>query len=253
MALLGNSLWQLVAQSDAITKAVLVILCGMSTACWTVVLYKIMLLWSKKRKMALANMRIKEVHNIDDVVSVAASCGDSLPGFALSRALNMIKSLSVSGTYVVSARSWQILNEGMGGIVDAVVHREESYLGVLSTSAAVSPLLGLFGTVWGLIHAFIDISHKQAADIAVVAPGIAEALITTLAGLLVAIPAAMMYHYFVLSARSFESQVSVLLERVMMLVHIQSERSFENDMIGMHDKSFNQPNSQARMHNELGA
>ena len=66
---------------------------------------------------------------------------------------------------------------------------------MLSVSAAVSPLLGLFGTVWGLVHAFVRIGELQTADIATVAPGIAEALITTLAGLMVAIPALVMYHY----------------------------------------------------------
>ena len=91
--------------------------------------------------------------------------------------------------------------------VDTLVSNEESYLAVLSTSAAVSPLLGLFGTVWGLIHAFISISEKQAADIAVVAPGIAEALVTTLAGLIVAIPALIMYNYLALRIRTIEGQI----------------------------------------------
>ena len=68
-------------------------------------------------------------------------------------------------------------------------------LSILSTSAAVSPLLGLFGTVWGLIHAFIRISERQSADIATVAPGIAEALITTLTGLAVAVPSLIMFNY----------------------------------------------------------
>ena len=79
--------------------------------------------------------------------------------------------------------------------VDAIVVHEESYLPFLSTSAAVAPLLGLFGTVWGLIHAFMRISEKQVADITTVAPGIAEALVTTLAGLFVAIPALIMFNY----------------------------------------------------------
>ena len=78
---------------------------------------------------------------------------------------------------------------------------EESYLPFLFTSASVSPLLGLFGTVWGLVHAFIRISEKQSADITTVAPGIAEALITTLAGLLVAVPALVMYHYLIAQIR----------------------------------------------------
>jgi biopolymer transport protein ExbB/TolQ len=75
-------------------------------------------------------------------------------------------------------------------------------------------LLGLFGTVWGLIHAFIRISEKQAADITVVAPGIAEALITTLAGLIVAIPALIMYNYLIVRVRHIETQMVQLADRI---------------------------------------
>ena len=68
-------------------------------------------------------------------------------------------------------------------------------MGVLATTASISPLIGLLGTVWGIMYSFINISSQKAASIDVVAPGIAEALITTLAGLIVAIPA-MIGHNF---------------------------------------------------------
>jgi len=75
---------------------------------------------------------------------------------------------------------------------------------IFTATIAISPLLGLFGTVWGLIHAFMRISEKQSADIATVAPGIAEALITTLAGLMVAIPAVVMLCYLQSQVRALE-------------------------------------------------
>ena len=78
--------------------------------------------------------------------------------------------------------------------VDVVMAHEESYVSLLATSAAIAPLLGLFGTVWGLVHAFMSIHELQSADIATVAPGIAEALITTLVGLMLAIPALVMFN-----------------------------------------------------------
>ena len=79
-----------------------------------------------------------------------------------------------------------------------MILHDEAYVPILSSCAAVAPLLGLFGTVWGLIHAFLQISQTQVADLATVAPGISEALITTLAGLMVAIPALIMYNYLIL-------------------------------------------------------
>ena len=68
-------------------------------------------------------------------------------------------------------------------------------MGILATTANISPMIGLLGTVWGIMYSFINISRQGSASIGTVAPGIAEALITTLAGLLVAIPA-MVGHNF---------------------------------------------------------
>ena len=84
-------------------------------------------------------------------------------------------------------------------------------------SAAVGPLLGLLGTVWGLVHSFIDISQKQSADIVTVAPGIAEALITTIAGLLVAIPAVMLFYYVLSKVKAIESQLYMIADRVVLV------------------------------------
>ena len=84
------------------------------------------------------------------------------------------------GQHVNNVVNGILVSNNMDRILDDMIGNEESYLPVLSTSAAISPLLGLFGTVWGLIHSFISISQRGSADIVTVAPGIAEALITTL-------------------------------------------------------------------------
>jgi biopolymer transport protein TolQ len=118
----------------------------------------------------------------------------------------------------LTSRSYEIMQYHIDQMVENVVAEEESYLPILATSAAVAPLLGLFGTVWGLIHAFIRISEKQAADITVIAPGIAEALITTLAGLIVAIPALVLYNYLVIRVRQLEGQIIHLADRLMFIV-----------------------------------
>lgn len=78
-------------------------------------------------------------------------------------------------------------------------------LPILATTAGVSPFIGLFGTVWGIVHSFMGISHQSSASIAAVAPGIAEALITTAVGLFTAIPAVVGYNYFVQKIRSMNS------------------------------------------------
>ena len=101
--------------------------------------------------------------------------------------------------------------------IGTLMLEEECYLPLLGSSAAVSPLIGLFGTIWGLIHAFLDISKEKSADISTVAPGIAEALITTLAGLVVAIPAMIAFHYFSHELRRIESQLLDIGEMLLIL------------------------------------
>ena len=74
--------------------------------------------------------------------------------------------------------------------------RIESTLGFLATTGSASPFIGLFGTVWGIMHAFRGIGARGSASLAVVAPGISEALIATAAGLAAAIPAVIFYNYY---------------------------------------------------------
>jgi biopolymer transport protein TolQ len=79
------------------------------------------------------------------------------------------------------------------------MNKLQSGMGILATTAAISPLLGLLGTVWGIMYSFINIGQQGSASIATVAPGIAEALVTTIAGLVVAIPA-MVGHNFLMGS-----------------------------------------------------
>jgi len=85
--------------------------------------------------------------------------------------------------------------------------RLESQLPFLATVVSVSPFLGLFGTVWGIMRAFIDIKTYGSAHIMVIAPGIAESLITTVIGLCVAIPAVVFYNYLANRVRKFTDEI----------------------------------------------
>ena len=85
--------------------------------------------------------------------------------------------------------------------------RLENLLAFLATTGSITPFIGLFGTVWGIMNAFISIQSEKAAGLDVVAPGIAEALIATALGLAAAIPAVMAYNYFVRRLRVLESEI----------------------------------------------
>lgn len=101
-------------------------------------------------------------------------------------------------------------------VEDTVAHYERM-IPFYTAAAAVAPLLGLFGTIWGLVHAFIEIQASQSTDLAAIAPGIAEALLTTLAGLIVAIPAVLAYHTTSALSGSIELLMWQLITRIRMI------------------------------------
>jgi len=219
--ILGNALWQLVQQSDWVSKLVLLILAGMSVLCWAIFFYKLILLRIKKKQLGRAIKSVQEAETLDTILTLVSEQNGTVPGYFLSRNLGFLKSqleraqAEVNG---LSLAQHELVQQHMYQVTDDMVQAEESYLPVLQTCAHVAPLLGLFGTVWGLVHSFIRISQQQSADIATVAPGIAEALITTLAGLMVAIPALIMFNYLTVQVRRVEQQLVRLAERFGFLV-----------------------------------
>jgi biopolymer transport protein TolQ len=215
--LLGNSLWTLVKQSDVVTKIVLLILLFMSIFCWAIFFYKIIMFRIKRRQLLEALPSLKRVTSIEGLITVANRFANTLPGYVVSKSLIEFKHV-MQGDDGIKNIVTQDSREQIAGAVDQVVldlvATEESYLPFLSVSAAISPLLGLFGTIWGLVDSFVKIGQMQSADIATVAPGIAEALITTLAGLMVAIPALVMYHYCINQVRWIERQLYVCADQI---------------------------------------
>ncbi len=219
---MGNALWHLVAQSDAMTKTVLLILLIMSVTCWAVVLYKCVLNVIKRRHMKKLQAQLNQIKTFEELRMLAAQFADTVPGYFLAQNLSFLKSvLETKGEDPrLSDRDMSYIQEHIDQTLEEIISNEQSLLPILFASASVSPLLGLFGTVWGLVHAFVSISQQQTADISTIAPGIAEALITTLVGLVVAIPALALYHYLQSHVRKAELQYTRLADRYLWLVNI---------------------------------
>jgi len=209
----GNSMWHLVRQSDLISQTVLVILFMMSVLCWTIFICKFILFRLRKRDLERVNQQLSMVRNLDDMTRLASQYHKTIPGQFISQTIIFLNDLVEARPQRV-AQDYEILQYRIDQAVDKLMQNEESYLPVLSTAAAVSTLLGLFGTVWGLVHAFMSISEKQSADISVVAPGIAEALLTTLAGLIVAIPTLVMYNFLSIQVKRIEGQLTEIADKV---------------------------------------
>ena len=96
--------------------------------------------------------------------------------------------------------------------------------GVLATIGATAPFVGLFGTVWGIMNSFIGISKSQTTNLAVVAPGIAEALLATALGLAAAIPAVVIYNVFARSIAGYRAQLGDASAEVLRLVSRDLDR-----------------------------
>lgn len=221
----GNSLWQLVAQSDTVSKGVLLLLFCMSIACWTIFIGKLALLYAQERQLKNMNKKIQKTKTVFELVDLATINHKTVPGYFISQNMSFLKEL-LQGNFQqkMDAFASEMFEKNMNSTIDSLLMHSEKYLSVLSSCAAVGPLLGLFGTIWGLIHSFMRISEAQIADIATIAPGIAEALITTIAGLIVAIPALVMFNYLNGKVQALEHHLVALADRMTFIVHHMRER-----------------------------
>ena len=220
MWLAPNALWTLIVQSDGISKTVLLLLLGMSVLCWMFFLTKSVIVGYKQKQINSALRKIDQSMDITDLVAYAKDQNGTVDACLIARMATFLNTV-LKGSYAMQGLSAQELDMVLNNLDQTIVElveKEREYLSVISTAAGVAPLLGLFGTVWGLIHAFIRISERQVADISTVAPGIAEALITTLAGLLVAIPALVMFNILAARVRSFEVGLQALADRIAVIV-----------------------------------
>jgi len=193
----GNSLWYLIIQSDLMSWIVLLVLLSLSIVCWAIFFGKYMITRIKLQQVRAAYKKLYTINTLEQLDALALALQATIPGYIIAKQRAVMN----------STHDWQLIAQHGEQVLDTLVSAEENYLCVLSTSAAVSPLLGLFGTVWGLVQAFIGISERQAADIVAVAPGIAQALVTTLAGLIVAIPALVMFNFLQVRALAYEQEL----------------------------------------------
>jgi biopolymer transport protein TolQ len=216
--------WQLFLQMDWMATIITIGLLSLSVFCVAVIIFKFLLIRDHMKKITQAYNYLKQNPsvNVINTLSQTASDNPAQPLFMhVSQELKSVGSKMVGN--VMSGQDIENLEYGLHQTIDTVVLDEEQYLPVLSASAVVSPLVGLFGTIWGLIQAFIDIGQERTADIATVAPGIAMALITTLSGLVVAIPAMVFYHYFSNELRKIET---ILFKLGDVIIHIVENHHF---------------------------
>jgi biopolymer transport protein ExbB len=182
------SAWSMFWSADYVVKAVIVGLALASVITWTVALAKFIELWLLKRKLLPAVGTLEGARSLGEARGVL---GDRGPAAGLARAAAIEAALAEDGPVEgIKERAASRLDR-----IEAVAARAMTRgTGILATIGATAPFVGLFGTVWGIMNGFIGISKAQTTNLAVVAPGIAEALLATAVGLVAAIPAVVLYN-----------------------------------------------------------
>ncbi|WP_342722549.1 tonB-system energizer ExbB [Bradyrhizobium sp. B097] len=184
--------WNMFLNADIIVKAVMLGLAFASLVTWTVFIAKMVELTVAQSKLRGALAKIAESRSLAEAQFALGAKGSVLSSFIAAAMREGRLSAGISSDAGIKERAASSFAE----IVRAEARKIRVGMGLLATIGATSPFVGLFGTVWGIMNSFIGISKSQTTNLAVVAPGIAEALLATAIGLVAAIPAVIIYNHF---------------------------------------------------------
>src|SRR5579871_3471819 len=202
---IGGEIVNLIQETGLVAKVVLLILLLFSVLSWAIILSK----WSSLRRARTQSGRFlrafRKAQRLQDVMAVSEQFKPSplVPVFE-----NGFQEFRRGQSITAVQRATQIASS-------EELTRLEQRLPWLATTGAVTPFIGLFGTVWGIIDAFHGLGNVGAATLRAVAPGISEALITTAAGLFAAIPAVIFYNQFTHSMREFGARMDDFTMEIM--------------------------------------
>jgi biopolymer transport protein ExbB len=184
--------WSMFKSADVLVKAVMIGLAFASLVTWTIFIAKMIEMTVVQRKLRNALGKIGDARSLAEAQFALGAKGNVLSSLLAAAMREARLSAGISSDAGIKERAASSFAE----IVRAEARRIRLGMGLLATIGATSPFVGLFGTVWGIMNSFIGISKAQTTNLAVVAPGIAEALLATAIGLVAAIPAVIIYNHF---------------------------------------------------------
>lgn len=223
--------WGMYQNADIIVKIVMIGLAIASIITWTIWIAKGFELMGAKRRLRGEIAALKKAATLKEASATAAKEG-TLANLLVHDALEEMR-LSANSREKEGIK--ERVSFRLERLVAACGRNMSSGTGVLATIGSTAPFVGLFGTVWGIMNSFIGIAKTQTTNLAVVAPGIAEALLATALGLVAAIPAVVIYNVFARSIAGYKAQVSDASAEVLLLVSRdldhQPERSSQPHMV----------------------
>ena len=211
--------------SSLLSQVIMFLLVIMSAYCWAIIYIK----WRRFRDIHRQNSKLKGIVNsrrIGELLNLSLSPTDN----PLVRLIDTVKrevpleqAQDAQGRMITrrALPEISVLRDSLDTEVDVILSQEESRIDFLATTATVAPFLGLLGTVLGITQSFWEIGEHSTANIAIVAPGLAEALITTIVGLIVAIPAALGFNWCRSTLRNMTTELEHFSKNI--LVRISKE------------------------------
>ena len=206
----GADVLALLSTTGLIARIVLLVLLMFSIASWAVILSK-MLLFRKIRTESETFWNVFEkAKSLTEIIGVRETLRFTPLMPVFEAGYEMLQPHSNGGTVETQAPTITMLERVLHRASAAQLAQMESRMTLLATTAAVTPFIGLFGTVWGVIGSFASLGNSEVTTLSAVGPGIAEALIATAAGLFAAIPAVVAYNLFVAEMRRQGGQMDDL-------------------------------------------
>jgi biopolymer transport protein TolQ len=206
------SLWSLFLRADFIVKSVILMLIGCSIYSWAIIIEKFRL--------------FKKINSESEEFEAKFWKSKSAETFYNNLPANVENPMSLlfkdSMQTILKSKSKSNLNEKIGSVLEVNIEKQISKLDkgftFLATVGSTAPFIGLFGTVWGIMNSFQSIAISRNTSLAIVAPGIAEALFATALGLLAAIPAVVAYNKFNNDSKKYSQKLENFSKRFLSII-----------------------------------
>jgi biopolymer transport protein ExbB len=211
--------WGMFLGADVVVKAVMIGLAFASLVTWTVWLAKSLELHASKRQVRRALRVLDGAPTLTDAGKQICA-GRNVVARLVQEAMREVQLSSGLDKEGIKERVTLQLERLQASAARKIMRGT----GILGTIGATAPFVGLFGTVWGIMNSFVGISHAHTTNLAVVAPGIAEALLATALGLFAAIPAVVIYNVFSRSIAGYRAQLMDAIALVLRLVSRDCDR-----------------------------
>jgi len=201
----------LVLQASGVVMGVLCLLCFFSLVSWYIIIYKFVFIRIAQSQSESFLEKFWSSKRLDSIYKTAETMKRSPISAVFKAGYVELSKIKGSETESSDKANWlgdmQSIERALERAKTEELTQLESMVPFLATTGSAAPFVGLFGTVWGIMNSFRNIGAKGAANLATVAPGIAEALVATAIGLMAAIPAVMAYNYFVRRIKVLDSEM----------------------------------------------